>query len=536
MEKINGQVFRGMLESGCNNLSNLKNEVDALNVFPVPDGDTGTNMNLTFKNGVSEVRKAGSESLPLVTKTLSRGLLMGARGNSGVILSQIFRGFHQSVGEQEELDVKTFSDAMLNGAKLAYKAVMRPVEGTILTVVRESTDNANKYLEEHDVQNVEEYIDVLCKEARISLEHTPELLPILKEARVVDSGGSGLVAILDGFKAYLEGHPIEESEESSTGLTQEFIKTGYNTEFILRFSDQGLNSYKEDRFRSSLSKLGENASVIQEDTLLKVRCNTVSPGEVLNLGQRYGEFVKLKVENLQEEQTPSIIEETKETKNTEEKEYAIISVAAGEGLKQLFTEYRSDIVVSGGQTMNPSTEDFVEAINRLNAKHIFIFPNNSNIIMAAKQAATVIEDKDVRVLETVSIPQGLSACIAFNPDEDVEANLINMEEALHNVKTGQITYAIKDTSIDGREIKEGDYMGLFNKDIILTNRDKVEATCELLTKMIDEDSEMVTLIYGEDASEEEVSKVQRYIEDNFDVDIDVQDGKQPVYSFIIGIE
>ena len=535
MDKINGKIFRGMLESGCNNLNNLRKEVDALNVFPVPDGDTGTNMNLTFKNGVAEVRKAGSENLPIVAKTLSRGLLMGARGNSGVILSQIFRGFYQSVGEQEEMDVKAFSEAMLNGAKLAYKAVMRPVEGTILTVVRESTDYANVFVEKGDIQTFEEYIDVLCKEAKESLDRTPELLPILKEARVVDSGGSGLVAVFDGFKAYLQGNPITETDGVVGSQKEELTKSGYCTELILKLSEQGTHLYKEDKFRSSLSKLGENITLITKDNIVKVRCNTMTPGEVLNLGQRFGDFIKLKVENMQEEQTPSIIEEEVEEVQ-EEKEYGIISVAAGEGLKQLFTEYRSDIVVSGGQTMNPSTEDFVEAINKVNAKHIFIFPNNSNIVMAAKQAASVIDGKDVQVIETVSIPQGLSACIAFNPDDSVEDNKANMLEAISNVKTGQVTFAIKDTTVDGREIKEGDYMGIFNKDIILTNRNKVDATCELITQMMDEDSEIITLICGEDATEEEIKKVQAYIEDNFDADVDIQEGKQPVYSFIIGIE
>lgn len=536
MEKINGLIFRGMLESGCNNLNNLRQEVDALNVFPVPDGDTGTNMNLTFKNGVQEVRKAGSEHLPIVAKTLSRGLLMGARGNSGVILSQIFRGFYQSVGDQEELDVKAFAQAMLNGAKLAYKAVMRPVEGTILTVVRESADYASVYVEQNPNCSFEEYIDVLSKEAKASLDRTPELLPILKEARVVDSGGSGLVAIFDGFRAYLEGNPIQENSSSVTSVKEELQKTGYCVEMILRLSDQDVHLYKEDRFRSSLSKLAENMTIVSDENVVKVRCNTITPGEVLNLGQRYGEFVKLKVENLQEEQTPSILDSLEKEKPQEEKEYGLITVAAGDGLKKLFTEYRADVVVSGGQTMNPSTEDFVEAIKKINAKHIFILPNNSNIVMAAKQAAEVTSGKDIQVIETVSVPQGLSACIAFNPDDSVENNIEMMKEAISVVKTGQITFAIKDTTVDGKEIKAGDYMGIFNKDIILTNSDKVDATCELLTQMVDEDSEIITLICGEDATEEECNKVQAYIEDNFEADLDIQKGNQPVYSFIIGIE
>ncbi|MBQ6451032.1 MAG: DAK2 domain-containing protein [Solobacterium sp.] len=534
MDKINGAVFKEMLISGCNNLNNRKKEVDSLNVFPVPDGDTGTNMSLTFNNGISEVKKSGSESLSVIAKTLSRGLLMGARGNSGVILSQIFRGFQQSVGDQEELDVQAFNKAMLNGSKLAYKAVMRPVEGTILTVIRESSESANAYVEANPECSVNEYMDVLCKEAKASLDHTPELLPILKEARVVDSGGSGLVSIFDGFRAYLMGAPIMEGAGTSETVKNEKA-SGYRTEFILKLSDQGMHLFKEDKFRNSLSRIGESMTIIQDDDTVKVRMNTMQPGEVLNLGQRYGEFTRIQIDNLNEEQHPSIIE-TEPEEPAEAKEYGIITVAAGKGLVNLFTDYRADVVVSGGQTMNPSTEDFVSAIRRINAEHIFILPNNSNIIMAAQQAADVTEDKDIIVLPTKSIPQGLNACIAFNPDADLETNKTLMQEAVDNIVTGQITYAVRDTTVDGREIHNGDYMGLKEKDIILTCRDKVEAACALIDQICDEDTEIVTLIRGEDASEEETEAVRQYIEDHYDVDIDVQNGGQPVYCFILSAE
>ena len=532
MGNINGATFKGMLESGCNNLVNRKKEVDALNVFPVPDGDTGTNMSLTFSNGLSEVKKSGSEQLAVVAKTLSRGLLMGARGNSGVILSQIFRGFQQYVGDKEELTVKEFAEAMLNGAKLAYKAVMRPVEGTILTVVRESADYADVYAEQNPTLTINEYLDVLCKEAQASLDRTPELLPILKEARVCDSGGAGLLAIFNGFRAYIEGSPIQEA--SSTTVSKEEMKeSGYCTEFILKLSDSGVHLYKEDRFRTSLNKLGQNMTVILDDTLLKVRVYTVTPGEVLNLGQRYGEFVKIQIDNVEEGVKPSILEQEEEQ---EEKEFGIITVGSGEGLKKLFLGYRADVVVTGGQTMNPSTEDFVSAIKKVNARHIFVLPNNSNIIMAANQAATVTEDKDIIVLPTKSVPQGLAACISFNPEGTVEENTNDMKAAIEHVKTGSVTYAIKDTTVDGQEIHAGDYMGIKEKDIVAIHKDKVEATCELIKQLCDEDSEIITLIRGEDATDEEFEAIQNFIEENYEVDIDAEDGKQPVYSFIIGVE
>lgn len=537
MDKINGKVFKEMLESGCNNLLNQQEEINALNVFPVPDGDTGTNMSLTYSNGIAEVQKSGSEQLAVVAKTFSRGLLMGARGNSGVILSQIFRGFAKTVEDQEELDSKQFADAMMNGAMLAYKAVMRPVEGTILTVIREASEYGQIYVQNNIGCSMNDYMDLLCKEAKASLDRTPELLPVLKEARVVDSGGSGLAVILDGFRAYLLGSPIMPQTEEEKKANAESKAVGYCTEFILKMSDKGSHVYKEDKLRNALEQLGSSITLIKDNDLIKVRMTSLMPGEVLNQGQKYGEFSEISISNLaQGESKPSIIESENEDSLKEEKEFSIITVAAGDGLKKLFMDYRADIVVSGGQTMNPSTEDFVSAIHKVNAKHIFILPNNSNIIMAANQAAEVMDDKDIKVLPTTSIPQGLTACISFNPDCDAETNLENMQEAVNNVKTGQVTYAIKDTVVDGRSIRQGDYMGLFNKEIKLTDPDKVTAACELIKLMCDENSEIITLIQGQDATDEETEKVKAFIEEEFDVDVDVKNGGQPVYSFIIGVE
>ena len=541
MEKINGTIFRSMLESACNNLNAHKKEVDALNVFPVPDGDTGTNMSLTFTNGISEIRKSGSSDLKVVAKTLSRGLLMGARGNSGVILSQIFRGIYQYIGDRDELTVQEFSDALLNGSKLAYKAVMRPTEGTILTVIRESSEAGATYMTEHPDASMEEFMPVVLKEAKASEERTPDLLPVLKEAHCTDSGGAGLVYVFEGFEAYLEGKPFTEEsaeEEKEQKETKNEHASGYRTEFILTFDDKHAKSFNEDRFRKSCEQLGNKITLLVSEEGVKLRINTMTPGEVLMLAERYGNFDAVQIEPIQGDLKPSIIteEEEKKEKPVEAKEYGIIAVAAGDGLKKLFTDYRTDYVVSGGQTMNPSTEDISNAIRKVNAKHVFVLPNNSNIIMAANQAAEVTEDKDVIVLPTKSVLQGLSACINFNPDEDVDTNKEAMQEAVDHVKSGSVTYAIKDTTVDGREIHQGDYMGILDKDIVITSDNKVDTAKQLISKMMDDDSEIVTLLKGQDGTDEETKEIEDYINDNWDVDVDVQDGGQPVYSFFIGVE
>ncbi len=538
MDKINGKEFREMLESGCANLNNRRKDVDALNVFPVPDGDTGTNMSLTFTSGISEVRNAGSDDLPVITKTLSRGMLMGARGNSGVILSQIFRGFNSAVGGKTELSPADFSACMTAGSAKAYRAVMRPVEGTILTVVRESAETAAKYVEENPECSLNDYMDVLCKEARASLDRTPDLLPVLKEANCVDSGGSGLLQVFNGFRKYLEGSPVRESSGEEDENKEE-VKNGYCTELVLKLNEKYVNIFNQSKVRDSLSKIASNITVVVDEGIVKMRATTMTPGDILNLGQRYGEFEKVQIYNLALEEKPSILEEKKPEEKeeaAEEKEFGMITCCAGDGLASLFKDYKVDVVVSGGQTMNPSTEDFVSAIGKINARHIFILPNNSNIIMAAKQAAALTEGKDVIVLETTSVPQGLSACIVFNPEDDTETNTETMKEAIGSIRSGSVTYAIKDTSVSGREIHAGDFMGIFEKDIVLTNPDKLEAACQLVSRMCDEDSEIVTLIQGSDATDAETTALKHYIEQNFEVDIDVEKGGQPVYSFIIGVE
>ncbi|CAM4200128.1 DAK2 domain-containing protein [Erysipelothrix inopinata] len=541
MQKINGDIFLTMLESGAHNLTNKHVEINALNVFPVPDGDTGTNMNLTFTSGLNDSKKVMTSHIGQLSKTLSRGLLMGARGNSGVILSQIFRGFAQSVEDFHEVNVQQLADAFVSGKEVAYKAVMRPVEGTILTVLRESADATYEHVLKNPEISVLEFFEFLVDEANKSLDNTPELLPVLKEVGVVDSGGKGYVTVLEGFVAALKGNPIELkdiSDESHAAASDfEHDEFGYCTEFIIRLNEDSVHRYNEDKFRSKLEALGNSLVVVTDEDIVKVHVHTLTPGNALNLGQQYGEFVKLKIENMSEQHNTILDNDAHKAQATKEhSKYALVSVAAGEGVVSMFNDLRVEYIISGGQTMNPSTEDFVEVIEKIDADHIFILPNNSNIIMAAKQAQQILEDKDIHVIETKTVPQGLAACVMFNPDTDVESNLEEMLEAVANTKTGQITYAIKDTVFESIEIKENDFIGILEKDIVVTNPNRVEATKELCDKLIDDESELLTLIVGEGVEEEEVSEITDYIESSFDVEVETHVGDQPVYSFIIGVE
>ena len=543
MEMINGKLLKDMLASGANNLSNKFTEIDALNVFPVPDGDTGTNMSLTFNAGVKDALACTSDDVCDIAKVLSKGLLMGARGNSGVITSQIFRGLYQGVDGMKEINGFQLANALVMGSRVAYKAVMRPVEGTILTVVREAADYTYAYATSTQDVTCLQVMEKMLEEAKESLERTPDLLPVLKEVGVVDSGGAGLVTIFEGFVSALKGEVIErqEAQESKevAGAGMESEEFGYCTEFIIRLSEHGARNFQEEALRDSLARIGNSIVCVRDDDIVKVHVHTLTPGDALNMGQRYGEFAKLKVENMQEQHENIMMNATVEEKPKEEKpkqKYAIITVAAGDGLKDMFKELRADYVISGGQTMNPSTEDFVQAIHQVNAEDIFLLPNNSNIILAAQQAASVCEDLNVEVIPSKSIPQGLSACIMFNPDVDFDMNLAEMNDAISMVKTGQVTYAIKDTTFEGLDIKAGDYMGLKEKDIVVSLPDKMEVTRQLLDMMIDGESEIVTLVYGEDVNEEEANEIASYIEDKYDVEVELNNGMQPVYSFIIGVE
>lgn len=542
MEKIDALTFKRMIENGAIHLGNHYTDIDALNVFPVPDGDTGTNMSMTFSAGVKDALACGSDRVDEIAKRLSKGLLMGARGNSGVILSQIFRGVYQSFDGKKDINGLELAEAFVNGSRVAYKAVMRPVEGTILTVIRESADYTLAFATGKEDVTPLEVLEYLVKEADESLKRTPELLPVLKEVGVVDSGGAGLLLVLQGFAMALRGEFLERSEASAVEGAQSAVESeefGYCTEFIIQLSDQGMKTFKEDALKESLSRIGNSLVVVQDDDIVKVHVHTLTPGDALNLGQRYGEFLKLKIENMSVQHENIMVNAKEEFKDHPEKEYAIITVAAGEGLTEVFKELRADVVISGGQTMNPSTEDFVEAINSCNARHIFVLPNNSNIVLAAQQAESICDADQVEVivLPTKSIPQGYAALINFNPEVDAQTNRENMMAAVEHVKTGQVTFAIKDTTYEGLEIRENEYMGIKEKDIIVSLPDKTASTRYLLSNMIDEDSELVTLFTGEDVSEEECSEIEEYLEEHYpDVEVEVINGGQPVYSFIISVE
>ena len=551
MKIINSDTLKRMIISGTNNLYNHYPEIDALNVFPVPDGDTGTNMNLTIASGAKEVQNRNDSDVYSIAKAFSKGLLMGARGNSGVILSQIFRGFSQSLEGKEVITVKDLSDAFMNGKDVAYKAVMRPVEGTILTVIREASQTLHDNLPR--VSSIEKAFDVLLKEAHESLERTPDLLPVLKKVGVVDSGAAGLIKILEGFQSAVKGKMIEKEtvsalekeDQKMAGSKIENDEFGYCTEFILRLAkseDEHKKNFSEARFTNWLNAHGNSLVVVRDEDLIKVHVHTLTPGNILNFAQQYGEFIKLKIENMTEQHTKlgeheMLEEKSSEPVEEEPKEYALIAVAAGEGVVNMFKDLRVDYIVSGGQTMNPATEDFVNIVKSCNAKNIFILPNNSNIILAASQACDVCENANVRVIPSKSIPQGLVACMMFNPETDADENYEQMCEALSNVTTGQVTFAIKDTVIDGFEIKKDEFMGMKNKEIICCVKDKFEAAHTLLDSMLDEMSSIVTIIYGDDVSDEDANAfVEKIASEHEDLDIDVRKGGQPVYSFIIGVE
>lgn len=551
MNKINVEQFKAMIRSGCANLENHAAEINTLNVFPVPDGDTGTNMSMTFSNGYSEAMKCSSDSISDVAKAFSRGLLMGARGNSGVITSQIFRGFYQHIEGKSEIETADISLAFENGARVAYKAILKPVEGTILTVIREASWYANHDFETEPFE-IETYFDKLVRYSAESLERTPEYLPVLKEVGVVDSGGAGLLKILEGFKAYIDGNPIdfaekkEEAEAVNPALLLDNEEFGYCTEFIIRLDENIVKTFDEKVLKKKLNDMGgESLVVVKDEDLVKVHVHTLKPGDALNIGQRYGEFVKLKIENMQEQHSTIIASAGTEPKKKEEpkkvkepQKYGIVAVAAGEGVTQLFYDLGTDIVVSGGQTMNPSTEDFVKVCNELdNCENIFIFPNNSNIILAAKQTQSVLSDRNIFVIETKSVQAGLSAVGMFNKQGEIEDIITDLNDVISNVDASSVTYAIKDTVFDGVEVKEGDYIAIAGKSIISSGKERKKVVLQLLDKLFENDEkELITLIVGEDKDDREVAEIESYINENSDLECEIIDGGQPVYSYLIGLE
>lgn len=551
IHKLDGSLLTQMILSGAHHLSNNAQKIDALNVFPVPDGDTGTNMNLSMTSGVNEVKQTDSDDVSVIANAFAKGLLMGARGNSGVILSQIFRGFGRGMENLETLEAEDFAHAFEAGVTTAYKAVMKPVEGTILTVAK---DAANKAVEIAKVEtDIIALMEKILIEAKASLKRTPDLLPVLKEVGVVDSGGQGLVTIYEGFLAALKGEELpEETVEVEMEdlvnaehhkITQDFMDTseivyGYCTEFMVKFEDDKLKDYpyNEEEFRETLSEIGDSLLVVSDDEIVKVHVHSEQPGDCLTLGQRYGSLINMKIENMREQHSAIVSNKEKTNTPIEKAEYGIVTVTMGAGLKALFESLGATVVIEGGQTMNPSTKDITEAITRAHAKNVLVLPNNKNIQMAAEQAAD-IADENVAVVPTRTIPQGISAMLVFDPEAELAANQEAMEAASKEVKTGQITYAVRDTQIDGITIEKDHFMAIEDGKIIASNEKKQEAVKSLLNELITEDDEILTILYGEDVTETEVAEIEAYVEEYFeDIEIEIHNGEQPIYSYIFAVE
>lgn len=555
MELLNltGKNLKDMIATGKKRLADNAEYVDSLNVFPVPDGDTGTNMNLTFASGAEAVKTTSVEPIGEVGKVLSKGLLMGARGNSGVILSQLFRGFGKSIETKEVIDAKEFAQAFQTGVESAYQAIMKPVEGTILTVARESAEAGLKKASQ--TENIIEVMEEILAVAKKSLANTPNLLAVLKEVGVVDSGGQGLVYIYEGFLSALTGEEIVEEELDLSELVRaehhrmtvhdvvntEDIEFGYCTEIMVRLGEGKTveAEFDYDEFRNYLSELGDSLLVIADDEVVKVHVHTEHPGEVMNYGQKFGNLIHIKVDNMREQHAAldsGIKTGTPKVEKKELKETAIIAVAAGAGIKSLYESLGVDYIIEGGQTMNPSTQDFLNAMEAVPAKKYILLPNNSNIFMAANQAAEVA-DVETGVVETRTIQQGMGAMLSYSPEASLEDNLEMMTEELEYIKSGQITFAIRDTEINHLKIKKDDFMGLIDGEIKVATPDIEKTSLQTIKQMIDEDSEIITLISGEDGNEELIEFLVKELEENYpDIEVEIHEGGQPVYPLLISVE
>ena len=554
MANITTSLFQEMVQAGATRLNKQAEYVNSLNVFPVPDGDTGTNMGMTIENGAKEVSDRSASTVGEAAGIFAKGLLMGARGNSGVITSQLFRGFSQSVKDKDELDGAALAAAFQSGVEVAYKAVMKPVEGTILTVSRGAAIGAKKKAE--STNDAVEVMRAALEGANTALAKTPDMLPVLKEVGVVDSGGQGLVFIYEGFLSALTGEysasedfvatPANMSEminaehhKSVAGhVATEDIKFGYCTEIMVALK-QGPTYVKDfdyDEFRNYLNNLGDSLLVVNDDEIVKVHVHTEDPGLVMQEGLKYGSLVKVKVDNMRNQHEAQVEKEERQAKPVEKKEYAIIAVAAGDGLADIFKAQGVDYIISGGQTMNPSTEDFVKAVEGLNARNIIILPNNKNILMAAQSAAEVI-DQPAAVVETKTIPQGLTSLLAFDESKSIEENYERMSAALADVVSGSVTTAVRDTTIDGLEIHENDNLGMVDGKIVVSNPDMMETLEETFAHMLDEDSEIVTIYVGEEGSEEVANELAQSLAEKYeDVEVEIHQGGQPVYPYLFSVE
>lgn len=553
---VNAQLLQKMFLAGAMNLDSKKEWINELNVFPVPDGDTGTNMSMTIMSAAKEVGALENPTMADLAKAISSGSLRGARGNSGVILSQLFRGFCKVIKEYDELDVNIVSEAFQKAVETAYKAVMKPKEGTILTVAKGAADKALELADETD--DLVYFAEEVIKHADYVLSQTPEMLPVLKQAGVVDSGGQGLMQVLKGINDALLGKEINyEAMPASTGAefvkispeTEAEIKFGYCTEFIIVLNNP-ISSKEECDYKAFLESIGDSIVVVADDEIVKTHVHTNDPGLAIQRALTYGSLSKIKIDNMREEHQERLIkdaeklaqqqsQEKAETPKADEprKDMGFISVSIGEGINEIFKGLGVDYIIEGGQTMNPSTEDMLTAIENVNADHIFILPNNGNIVMAANQAASLVEDKDIIVIPTKTIPQGITALVNFIPDYSAEENKEAMIAEIANVKTGQVTYAVRDTEMDGKVIKQDDYMGIGDKTILSVGKDLKATTLEMIDEMVDEDSAIVSIYVGSDATEEAASEIAELVEAKYpDVEVEINNGGQPIYYYVISVE
>lgn len=540
-----------MFLAGAKNLDAKKEWINELNVFPVPDGDTGTNMSMTIMSAAKEVSALDNPGMKELAKAISSGSLRGARGNSGVILSQLFRGFCKVIGEYQTLNVGILSDAFQKAVETAYKAVMKPKEGTILTVAKGAANRALELSEE--TEDLVYFLEEIIKHADYVLDQTPEMLPVLKQAGVVDSGGQGLVQVLKGAFDSLTGKEIDyeiEGAQSGTGVvkisaqTEEEIRFGYCTEFIIVLKHP-LSDKEEMEYKAFLESIGDSIVVVADDEIVKTHVHTNDPGLAIQKALTHGSLSKIKIDNMREEHQEKLIKDAEKlaAQQKEEgqamprKESGFISVSIGEGINDIFRGLGVDYIIEGGQTMNPSTEDMLGAIEQVNADHIFILPNNKNIILAANQAAALAEDKDIIVLPTTTIPQGITALVNYIPDHSVQENRETMLAEIEHVKTGQVTYAVRDTEIDGKSIRQGDYMGIGDKTILSVGEDKKAVALEMVDAMAEEDSAIVSIYYGEEITEDEAAELASAIEEKYpDVEVEINDGGQPIYYYVISVE
>lgn len=558
-QQIYAAQFLQMMRAGANTLNKNGEKVNALNVFPVPDGDTGTNMSLTITSGVKEMEKvSNAETVGEMAQALAKGLLMGARGNSGVILSQLFRGFAKAVADKETINTHQFADAFRQGVETAYKAVIKPVEGTILTVAREAAEAGMKRsLTTHDPREV---METVLAEAHKSLSRTPELLPVLKQADVVDAGGQGLVYIYEGMLASLadDGSILMEIESSlsesksiadiahdnaQSKIDPSEIKYGYCTEFMIYLTTNRRETepFNEEEFRKKLGQFGDSILVVADEELVKVHIHAEYPGTVLNFAMKFGDLTKMKIENMREqyanvtEGTASPAKKADEVP-AEKKKYGIVAVAAGKGIAEIFRSMGVDEVIEGGQTMNPSTEEMVRAVERLHTEHVLILPNNKNIILTAEQVEEVVE-QPVKVLPTRTIPQGLAALLNFDPEASPEENIENMTEGFQEVKSGEVTMAIRDSKMNGHQIKEGNFLGIREGKIDIVGENLEKTSFDLLDKMIDEGADIITIIYGEEIDGQQANELAQALEARYpEIEIEVHYGGQPVYHYLFSVE